>query len=749
MTQYWTAERMMAHLPLVYRQRDAEAAERLGLPEGQGPLYALLEAIAGQVGLVEAEIAQTYDNWFVETCEDWLLPHMAELLAIDNVPDFADLRLSPRRYIANMLSYRAGKGTPRVLGEVVRDATGWFTEVVEYFLHVSRTAHVNRFVEHEILGVDLHDLAALENLDSPFDPSYRLPNVRRISSRHQVGRHNLPNVGVRAWPIRDFPWQTVPPARFAVSAQAQQIPNEPTRSRWTVHPFGLDVPLFNEPLAHSAHRRLPEVPSRLLLHQELERLRASIAAGEPRPALEFFGDEQTLISIYLDGGVVPVPPEEIEIVDFTQGWPAPAATKIYPDAQQADVDLPITLALDPHLGRMSYAAGAEPDDVRCEYCYGFSSESLGGAYDRRNSVSAPETVDWLVGVSQIAGVAGTDFDNLPDAIDDWNAQPPGTSGVLCIMDNVTYSENAPLQIEIPRESTLLIIAAHEPQLVDGSAVFSSSSLHSNLDLDIRVTGAAQGNGDFGSLALNGLNVHGSVRAMAGQLGTLGIAHCKVHDGVRISAAGANNNAGLEMTVARSHVMSFELPGPIEALSASDSLLGDPQDFAVTAIEAEGTACTLNNCTVFGAVELREISADNCIFLGLINCLRTQNGCIRYSYVTPGSHTPRRYECQPDNAIRANPDIERAVVEQQLRPVFESLDPGEPAFARLRTTTHRGILEGGEHGVEMGFFAGLLNPQKTRFAQQNIADFTRAGMDASLIINTVKDLVNYGSQEQGP
>ena len=50
---------------------------------------------------------------------------------------------------------------------------------------------------------------------------------------------------------------------------------------------------------------------------------------------------------------------------------------------------------------------------------------------------------------------------------------------------------------------------------------------------------------------------------------------------------------------------------------------------------------------------------------------------------------------------------------------------------------------------MGFFASLLNPQKTRFARQNIADFTRAGMDADLMTNTVKNLVNYGSQEQSP
>lgn len=749
MTRYWTVEQMLAHLPLVYRQRDAETAARLGLPEGQGPLYALLEAISRQVGLVEEEIAQTYDNWFIETCEEWLLPHMAELLAIDNVPDFADQRLSPRRYIANMLSYRAGKGTPRVLEEVVQDATGWFTEVVEYFLHLSRTAHVNRFEEHEILGIDVHDLMALENLDTPFDPSFRLPDVRRISSRHQAGRHNLPNVGAHVWPIRDYPWQTIPPGRFAVSAQPQQIAGEPERSRWTVHPFGIDAPLFNEPQPDSAHRQVPEVLSRLRLHQELENLRVSIALGEPRPELEFFGSDRPVISLYLDGGVAPIPPEEIVIVDFTRGWPAPGPTKAYPDAQQGSVDLPVSVALDPHLGRMVFPVGAEPNDVRCEYCYGFSNDSLGGAYDRRDSFDVSQSVGWLVGVSQLAGVSGTSFDNLPDAIDDWNAQPPGTNGVLCIMDNVIYRENAPLQIEIPRGSTLLIVAAHEPQLVDGSAVFSSSSLRGNLDLDIRVTGLTQGDGDFGSLSLNGVYISGSIRVMAGQLGSLDIAHSTVREGVRISAAGTNNNAGLQINVTQTHLTSIQLPDPVQELNFSNSLLGNPEDFTVEAVAAGAALCTFSACTVFGPVEVREIWTDNCIFLQPINSLRSQSGCLRYSYVAPGSHTPRRYECQPDNAVRANPDIDRVVVEQQLRPVFESLDPGDPAFARLKGTTHRGILEGGEQGVEMGFFAGLLHPQKTRFAQQNISDFTRAGMDADLITNTVKDLVNYGSQEQSP
>jgi len=54
-------ERLYELLPVVYRQRDAE----------QGyPLRALLQVIAEQVDVVEDAIAQLYENWFIETCED-------------------------------------------------------------------------------------------------------------------------------------------------------------------------------------------------------------------------------------------------------------------------------------------------------------------------------------------------------------------------------------------------------------------------------------------------------------------------------------------------------------------------------------------------------------------------------------------------------------------------------------------------------------------------------------------------------
>ena len=51
-------DRLYELLPAIYRMRDAE----------QGyPLKALLRVISEQVNVVEDDIRQLYDNWFIET----------------------------------------------------------------------------------------------------------------------------------------------------------------------------------------------------------------------------------------------------------------------------------------------------------------------------------------------------------------------------------------------------------------------------------------------------------------------------------------------------------------------------------------------------------------------------------------------------------------------------------------------------------------------------------------------------------
>jgi len=101
---YWTRERLLQTLPSIYRQRDAEVASREGLSEG--PLTALLGVRAQPIGDVEANIEQVYDNWFVETCEPWVLPYLAALLGVDRLPSAYGSVHTPRAYLANLLSYR-------------------------------------------------------------------------------------------------------------------------------------------------------------------------------------------------------------------------------------------------------------------------------------------------------------------------------------------------------------------------------------------------------------------------------------------------------------------------------------------------------------------------------------------------------------------------------------------------------------------------------------------------------------------
>ena len=52
-------------LPAYHRQQDAAVGE---------PLKALLRIVQEQVEMLHGDIGQLYDNWFIETCEDWVVP---------------------------------------------------------------------------------------------------------------------------------------------------------------------------------------------------------------------------------------------------------------------------------------------------------------------------------------------------------------------------------------------------------------------------------------------------------------------------------------------------------------------------------------------------------------------------------------------------------------------------------------------------------------------------------------------------
>ena len=66
-------DRLYELLPTVYRIRDAE----------QGyTLRALLAVMEQELDTVEEDIAQLYRNWFIETCDEWVVPYIGDLLDV-------------------------------------------------------------------------------------------------------------------------------------------------------------------------------------------------------------------------------------------------------------------------------------------------------------------------------------------------------------------------------------------------------------------------------------------------------------------------------------------------------------------------------------------------------------------------------------------------------------------------------------------------------------------------------------------
>lgn len=774
---YWTRERLLQSLPAIYRQRDAEVAAREGLPEG--PLSALLGVLAAPIGDVEANIEQVYDNWFVETCEPWVLPYLAALLGVDRLPSATGAVHTPRAYLANLLSYRRRKGTPGMLQQLARDATGWHAHVVEYFQHLAHTQHLHRVRPTEWFCPDLRDLEPFERLEGPFTTTNRLPSLPNIDGPFP-SRFNIPNVGLHLWPITAFAppdatgAPTVPPAPFAIESRPETFPaaeGDPV-PRWFLHPRGIAVPLFNRPLgsdpasgstvaAATNRRSVPDPLRRLPLHRELEALRQAIADGSPRPTLEYFGDIRPVLQLFADTEAAPIPPEEIRIVDFSHGWPLPADTASYqPSNGGPAVALPIRVALDPARGQLAFAPGREPASLRAVFATGFTMALGGGPYDP--SPETPSSLEqnptWQIGVSRLhPPFAGEIVGSLAEAIALWNAQPPGTRGAICVIDSCRYAEDltGAGRIEIPAGSHLTLIAASWPSVETDPGVFerpvgtvSPGRLMPYLLGSIEIAGTAAFDDDNpGGFTLQGIPMEGTLRVVPGHLGQLNVAHSTLPNLIVEAAPNALNDS-LSLDLRKVIVGRIECAPAIDVLSVQDAILGDPTTPASEALIAAETPAVIQRCTVWGPVSVRELQASEVLFLEPVLVARTQTGCVRYSYLAEGSQVPRPFRCQPHQAVAdanatGNPSLVHAI-SLRVIPLFASRDSAHPAYARLAAACPTEIRRGGENRREMGVFASLEEPLRLDFLRASLNDFLRAGLSAGIFQELPQPPVHYGT-----
>lgn len=745
-------DRLYGLLPAIHRLRDADGGQ---------PLRALLQVIAEQVTILEDDIAQLYENWFIETSQDWVVPYIGDLVGYRLPRDLGELgaatddevrrRLGiafPRRAIANAIAERRRKGTIGLLSDLGADHAGWPTHAVESFALLARHQAVAHLRLDRSRTLDLRDGVALARLDTPFETGWaRTAAFGGPRSRHTRSRWNLPDVAVFCWRLRSQSLTRAP--AFCLDR---------SRSLYTFSILGNSAPLMSAPRPSSSGPVLDagDLPGFIGRRQ----LDADTA--------ELYGAGRSL-QIFRDADMRPIGVEQIVVADLSD-W----AYEPPPDQ----------VAVDPVCGRIAFAPRHAPDGgVWVTYHHGLPDDIGGGEYPRDLQPVA-KRAHYRVG-------ADGDFQRIMDAVAQWHtdrdAEAAKADAVIELLDGATYQEV--LDIALAPGDRLELRAA------DGvRPVIRLLDWYSNRPDQMRVRGPlaaadapstdddppdGYGDADDGDTSgdddgapcppapprftLDGLLIAGRSLELVGALGEVRIRHCTLVPGWSLEHDCEPVHPGepsieLDDTTARLRiehsitgalrVNTSEVTTDPVAIDATDSIIdaGHEQRAAIAAPQDTHAHATLRllRCTVFGATLTHAVElAENAIFAGIVRVVRRQIGCIRFSSVPPGSRTPPRHRCQPDIASAAarehahasgqdaSADTLAAIAERRVRPRFDATRYGAPTYARLALTGPPEIARGASDESEMGAYHDLFAPQRLDNLQASLDDNTPAVMDAGI------------------
>jgi hypothetical protein len=702
-------DRLYALLPEVYRQRDV----------AQGmPLRDLLRVIAEPMNLIEDDIAQMYDDWFIETCRDWVVPYIADLVgypalhAAVPVHDDAEARLrqrvlTPRRDVANYIRVLRRRGTLALIESLAVDSGGFPARAVEFYGLLGKLQSLNHLDQRGRL-LDLRDGEALDLIDSPFDRSAHMVDLRNVAAKRVPGRHNIPSAGAYIWRLRAYALSNAPAAFLQQRSRGYAF--------YTFSALGNDAPLFT--------RARPELDTTTIAEE------INVPAPIRRRALELHRDnyygETKSFAIWLDGAERPVPAENIVAADLTK-W------KYRTEGDQ--------VAVDPELGRI--VLSREVKSIRVSYRYGFSGDV--GAHPSARALSQPaDAVLYRVG-------SGEQFARISQALEQWKkdqaAQYPARHAVIEITDNDVYTERLE-DIELKEKKTLQIRAANRCRPILRVLDYD---VQSGERLRIVLHERARFTLDGILLAGRPLRIQGAgERAVEVRVtirrSTLIPGWDLHHDCSPSSPEEASielDNIRGSVTIDRSITGTIAVINePAEAdpvrIRIADSIL-DATSPALEAVSGPNAGyawatLTIVRSTVIGSVLAHAMElGENAIFDGLVRIVRRQRGCVRFCYVPPESRTPRRYHCQPDLVVdRLDP--EQAEQERRrVAPRFVSTRFSDAGYCQLGSDCAEEIARGADDESEMGAFHDLFMPQRIANLRARFDQSTPAGMETGIIV----------------
>ncbi len=702
-----SSQQLYELLPAIYRLRDAENDE---------VLKSYLTVFAEQIAVIQENVDQLYDDQFIETCAEWAVPYIGDLIGYKSLHNISTSKISQRAEVANTIAYRRRKGTAVVLEQLARDVTGWPASVVEFFQVMATTQYMNHKRLFNHYAPDLRDWQTLEYVGTAFDRVAHTANVRHIDT--DKGRHNIKNIGIYLWRLQNYsltksPLVSIEPGHYHFS------------------PLQHDIPLFNKPvteenITHLAEPiNVPEPINRRTMHADKGL---------------FYGQGKS-VAIYnafnaVDEEYLLVPVSNIEVcclADLDGNW--------INDPENG------VIAIDPETGRIALGADliASNPTLWVDFYYGFSADTGGGEYKRGEQFD-------------------TDFNTIetvasPQTIQSALDSLAGEGGVE-ITDTGRYAETPLINVNTSARIELRAANQHRPLVL--------------LNDELLITG-----GDDSSVTLDGLVIAGGrIRVPADDNGLriLRLRHCTLVPGINLDVSGNPTNPGEASIVIESANVKLEIEscilGGIRAAEGVEVKINntvidanDSSNVAYAAVDdfSAGGSLVVHNSTVTGKVHTRVMElASNCIFdaeLALVDeswlspllAARKQQGCVRFSYVPLNARLPRRYRCQPELAINqaikseeskqvlALTSNQKAEITRRLstriNPVFNSVQYDQPAYCQLALSVAKEILQGADDESEMGVFHDLFQPQREANLKLRLKEYLRFGLEAGIFYET--------------
>jgi len=755
-------DRLYNLLPEYYRVADTAAG---------GVLRELLQVISAQVDVVQADLDQLYRNWFIETCQDWVVPYLGDLVGYQPLSmgeaaqsttaegQRLDKAVAGRADVARTVATRLRKGTLTVLVELAADVARWPARAVEFRTLLEATQSVNHVRLDRGRTADLRDGDLLDNTGGPFDRLARVAEIARASSARRAGRYDVPDLGLFVWRL----------GCYSVT-QAPAFCWDQSRNQYSFNILGIDAPLLTSP---------PDL-GRLTEPGELD-VPAWIRRRSFEANLDDYYGPHASLCIWRDqpgdAGMVPV--TDIVPADLT-GWTYRARRN--------------QVAVDPVLGRIAFPPGNAPTEgVWVSYHYGFSADMGGGEYQRvRLPIGGRRVYKVRTGGDAAANIDAT----IMTAVARWRADKAADASlqdaVIEVLDSGVYAEAIDIALDEGDHLELRAAPGTRP-------VILLLDRYANRPDAMRVYGTGQPNGtaatspaaaaepplpqvDPGTgcldypnppmptFVLDGFLVTGRSLLVTGPVARVTIRHGTLVPGWSLECdctARRGEEPSIELTRTPAKlVVDHAIIGSIQVTldePAGDPIQIDAHDSIIDATSTTLPAVSsadngyayaivrLRRCTVIGTVLVHVLAlGDNTIFLGLLQVARRQQGCARFCWIEPGSRTPSRYECQPDlvrqaisaaaaapqstlaaSQVSADQDAETA----RVRPRFNSLSYGSPVYCQLAQDCAPEITSGADDESELGAFHDLFQPQRLANLNDRLQDFTPADMNSAVFIVT--------------